>query len=84
MTTIPKLYGDGGVHGDGTPQSPALGETLHDMIDDLAAVRTGLSDLLTKLDADFTAQNAAVAGSQLDVDYASSLTPAALKSVKGS
>ena len=31
MAEIPKLYGDGGVHGDGTPQKPALGQVLFDL-----------------------------------------------------
>jgi hypothetical protein len=37
MAEVPKLYGDGGVHGDGTPQKPALGKVLFDLIDDINA-----------------------------------------------
>ena len=41
------------------------------------AHRAALVALTAKLDTDFTAQNAAVASSQLDVDYASTVDPAA-------
>ena len=37
---------------------------------DLTAVRTSVTTLTAKMDTDFTAQNAAVTSSQLDVDYA--------------
>ena len=45
---------------------------------DMTAVRAGFVALTAKLDTDFTAQNAAVTSSQLDVDYASTTDPAAL------
>lgn len=39
--------------------------------EELDDVKTKLNTILAKMDTDFTAQNGAVAGSQLDVDYAS-------------
>ena len=52
--------------------------------EDIADLRTKFAALLAKLDADFTAQNAAVAGSQLDVDYAATQALAAQQLLKGS
>lgn len=45
---------------------------------DNTATRAAFVALTAKMDTDFTAQNAAVTSSQLDVDYASTLDPAAL------
>jgi len=38
---------------------------------DLAAFKAAMDAFITKLNADFTAQNGAVTNSQLDTDYAS-------------
>ena len=39
---------------------------------DLSNLKSAFDTLVTKLNTDFTAQNAAVTGSQLDTNYASS------------
>lgn len=39
--------------------------------EELDDIKIKMTAILAKMDTDFTAQNAAVAGSQLDVDYAS-------------
>ena len=39
-------------------------------VDDITDLRTKMTTILAKMDTDFTAQNGAVTGSQLDVDYA--------------
>jgi hypothetical protein len=83
MTTITTEFGDGGSNladGHGTPD---LATTLRDIADDLAAIRTAITTLTAKLDTDFTAQNLAVAGSQLDENYATTVDPAALATIKG-
>lgn len=56
-------------------QQLSEGQTPHDssLKVILGAVRDEFDALYAKLDADFTAQNAAVTSSQLDVNYASSL-----------
>lgn len=65
---------------DGTPN---LAASLRAAVDDLTELRTQFIALVTKMDTDFTAQNIAVGSSQLDEDYASTLTPAALTLIKG-
>jgi len=47
---------------------------------DMTVLRTAFTTLTAKMDTDFTAQNAAVTSSQLDVDYADG-DPAALSLV---
>lgn len=49
-----------------------LGALLDELIASNNALRAAHDALVAKLDTDFTAQNVAVTGSQLDVDYASS------------
>lgn len=51
---------------------------LSALLADVTNIRTALTTLTAKLDTDFTAQNSAVTSSQLDVDYASTVNPAAL------
>jgi hypothetical protein len=76
MTTITTAFGTGG--GNLVPGTaggtPTLATTLRDVADDLTELRTQLIALLAKLDAD---------AGVTDTDYESSLTPAALLTVKG-
>lgn len=58
-----------------------LWNALHAELQDL---RTKYAALLAKLDTDFTAQNAAVTGSQLDTDYAATQGLAPAQLLKGS
>ena len=76
MTTISKEYGSGGggLQPGGSAGDPDLATTLREVVDDLAELRTQFIALLVKLDADVGVT---------DVDYASTLTPAALKTIKG-
>ena len=84
MTTIKSNFGEGGANladkGSGTP---TLSDTLRDMADDFTALRAAFVALTAKIDTDFTAQNIAVGSSQLDEDYASTVDPAALVTIKG-
>ena len=50
----------------------ALSDILNSILTDITALDTAIDTLTTKLNTDFTAQNAAVTSSQLDVDYAGS------------
>ena len=69
--------------GENGPNRSALRRTLEvalsnrklsdELIDAIVELQASYNALLAKMDTDFTAQNAAVAGSQLDVDYESSL-----------
>ena len=85
MTTINTDFGTGGQNltPGGASGSPDLATTLRDIAADLAELRTQFVALLGKMDTDFTAQNLAVAGSQLDTNYAATLTPDALETVAG-
>ena len=47
-------------------------DVLSSLLVDVTAQKTALDALVTKVNTDFTAQNLAVTGSQLDEDYASS------------
>lgn len=51
-------------------KSVNMGALLDELIASNNALRAAHDALVAKLDTDFTAQNAAVTGSQLDVDYA--------------
>ena len=64
--------GAGLTKGHATKNDAELRALLLATRSELDDIRAKYTALLAKLDADFTAQNAAVAGSQLDVDYASS------------
>jgi hypothetical protein len=80
------IYEDSFSGGSGvTPYDgePNLAAALRVAVDDLTEIRTQFIALLTKMDVDFTAQNLAVASSQLDENYVSTLTPAALTLIKG-
>ena len=59
-----------------------LAALLRQAIDDNIELRAQFIALLAKMDTDFTAQNIAVTSSQLDEDYESVLTPAALSLTK--
>lgn len=74
MAQIPKS-----VSGEGGTNTPKVLAALRTLFDDVDAIRTTLDNLVTKLNADATAQNAAVTNSQLDTDYAA---PAALTTTK--
>jgi len=69
MAKVPKYIGKG-EGGAGVAQLPAI---FYDLIDDLNELRNKQIALLQKLDAD--------AGTA-DTDYAATLTPAPLKTVK--
>lgn len=76
MATITEKFGAGGVglqpgHGD-----PSLATALRDVADDLTELRTQFIALLAKIDAD----SGDTGG---DADYESTLTPAALVTIKG-
>lgn len=85
MSTITTEFGSGGSNlaPNDAQGAPSLATALREVADDLEAIRDAFVALTAKLDTDFVAQNAAVTSSQLDVDYASSLDPAALLTVKG-
>ena len=76
MTTINADFGTGGANL--SPQdahgAPSLAETLRDIADDLTAIRTAFVGLTAKLDAD---------AGVTDTDYASTLDPVALLTIKG-
>lgn len=75
MTTIKKTFGTGGSGlVPGAAGVPTLAETGRDIADDLTELRTQFNALLAKLDAD---------GGVTDTNYAATLTPAALKTIKG-
>ena len=83
-SAIKTSFGEGGANvAPAASGEPTLAAALRDCADDLAELRAQLVALLAKLDTDFTAQNLAVAGSQLDENYASTLAPASLKLTKG-
>jgi hypothetical protein len=77
MAEIKEDYGTGGanVAPGGSAGTPDLATTLRDIADDLAELRTQNIALLAKLDAEDVID--------MDTDYESSLTPAALKTTKG-
>ncbi len=85
MATITEQFGTG--HSNLAPQdaqgAPNLASALRDVADDFTAIRAAFVALTAKLDTDFTAQNIAVTSSQLDEDYAATLDPAALLTIKG-
>jgi len=57
--------------GHTTKEQSSIKELFLAVREELNDMKTKLDIILAKMDTDFTAQNAAVAGSQLDVDYAS-------------
>lgn len=61
----------------GTQEEIELKRAFNAARTDLDNLRTAVTTLTAKMDTDFTAQNAAVTSSQLDVDYASTVDPAA-------
>jgi hypothetical protein len=75
MTTILTKFGTGGANmtpaGNGTP---TLARTARDIADDLTELRAQFVALLAKLDAD---------AGVTDTNYASTLTPDALLTIKG-
>ena len=77
MTTINTDYGTGGsgIQPGGSAGDPDLATTLREVSDDLAELRTQYIALLAKLDAEDV--------TNMDADYESVLTPAALKTIKG-
>jgi hypothetical protein len=85
MATIKTDFGSGGANltPNDSAGSPSLATTVRDIADDLVELRTKLIALLTKLDLDFTGENAAVLASELDVNYVATCSPAALKTIKG-
>lgn len=76
MATIKTSFGSGGgnVAPGGSAGTPDLATALRDIADDLTELRTQFVALLAKLDAD---------AGVTDVDYASTLTPAAQLTIKG-
>lgn len=76
MATITTRFGSGHANmaPNGAQGNPSLADALRDIADDLAELRTEFVALLAKLDAD---------GGITDTDYASTLTPDALLTVKG-
>lgn len=44
-------------------------QVLETLLVDMTALKASMDTLVTKMNADFTAQNSAVTSSQLDVDY---------------
>lgn len=83
MATIKTDFNAGGKNAEPGHGEPSIATAVRDVADDLAELRTQFIALLAKLDTDFTAQNLAVAASQLDENYESTLTPAALATIKG-
>jgi hypothetical protein len=74
MAAITTTFGEGGRNlVPPTAGTPSLATALRDVADDLAEIRTQFIALLTKLDSD---------AGVTDTDYASTLTPAALKTTK--
>jgi len=78
MATIKSSFGSGGANlvPGGSGGDPTLADALRDVADDLAAMRTALTTLTAKIDAD-----AGDTGG--DSDYASTCDPAALLTIKG-
>lgn len=60
-----------------------LASIIRAAVDDTAALRAAFVALTAKMDTDFTGQNGAVTSSELDVNYASVLDPAAATLTKG-
>lgn len=84
MATIDKLIDQHSGRGLSKESGVAtVRELFEAAVDDMTELRTQFVALLAKLDVDFTAQNLAVGSSQLDEDYASTLTPSALTLLKG-
>ena len=76
MATITTSFGDAGRNlGEGCG-TPTLATALRDVADDLAAIRTSITTLTAKIDADSTDTGG-------DSDYAATCDPAALLTVKG-
>lgn len=77
MTTIKQNFGHGGAGlTPGPNKAVELAETLRDVADDLTALRTAITTLTAKIDAD----SGDTGG---DSDYAATCDPAALKTIKG-
>jgi hypothetical protein len=78
MTTIKLGYGSGGsgLRPDptGSAEHPGIDVTLRDIADDLAALRTSITGITAKLDAD---------AGVTDTNYAALHNPAALLTIKG-
>lgn len=76
MATITVRFGEGGanLNPNKSVGSPSLASALRDIADDLTAIRTAFVGLTAKLDAD---------AGVTDTDYASTLDPAALLTIKG-
>jgi hypothetical protein len=76
MTTITTEYGTGGgnIQPGGSSGEPDLATTLREIVDDLTELRAQLIATHVKLDAD---------AGVTDADYASTLVPDALKTIKG-
>lgn len=69
---IGKMEGGAGISiGHTNVNQSSLYELFIALRAELDDLRTKYDTVLAKIDTDFTAQNAAVAGSQLDVDYQS-------------
>ena len=83
MTTIKERTFDGAAGIGRGSSDPDLATTLQEVADDLTALRAAFVALTAKMDTDFTAQNGAVTSSQLDVNYAATVDPAALKTIRG-
>lgn len=76
MSTITTAFGSGGANlaPSDAQGAPSLASALRDIADDLTAIRTAFVGLTAKLDLD---------GGVTDVDYAATLDPAALVTIKG-
>lgn len=76
MSTIKTNFGAGGANlaPGGVQGTPTLADALRDAADDFTELRTQFVALLAKLDADVGVT---------DTNYAATLTPAALKTIKG-
>lgn len=76
MATITERFGSAGANTvpNGAQGKPTLAQALRDVADDLTELRTEFVALLAKLDSD---------GGITDTDYESTLTPAALLTIKG-
>lgn len=78
MATITTQFGTGGANlaPSDAQGAPSLATTLRDIADDLTEIRTQFVALLVKIDAD----SGDTGG---DSDYAATLTPDALLTIKG-
>lgn len=74
MATIPLDFGKAGKGVVTSDASPNLVTILHDMVDDLTALRNSITGITAKLDAD---------AGVTDTNYAATQNPAVLKSIKG-